>query len=38
MKYLELKIWQDFHNLVWKEIVSRFGQSEYDDETKEKNI
>ena len=28
--------WQDFHNLVWKEIVSRFGQSEYDDETKNK--
>ena len=36
MKYLELKIWQDFHSSVWREIVSRFGQSEYDDETKRK--
>ena len=35
-RYLTLKIWQDFHSSVWKEIVSRFGQSEYDDETKRK--
>ena len=34
MNYLELKTWQDSHSSVWKEIVSRFGQSEYDDKTK----
>ena len=32
MNYLELKTWQDSHSSVWKEIVSRFGQSDYDDE------
>tara|TARA_E500000318_G_C3490947_1_gene184314 strand:+ start:544 stop:819 length:276 start_codon:yes stop_codon:yes gene_type:complete len=34
MKFLELKTWKDEHYSVWKEIVSRFGQSDYDDETK----
>ena len=34
MKFLELKTWKEEHNSVWKEIVSRFGQSDYDDETK----
>ena len=34
MKFLELKTWKDEHHSVWKEIVSRFGQSDYDDETK----
>ena len=34
MKYLQLKTWQDSHSSVWREIVSRFGQSDYDDETK----
>ena len=34
MNYLELKTWNNEHSAVWKEIVSRFGQSEYDDETK----
>tara|TARA_B100001057_G_scaffold59426_1_gene52675 strand:+ start:699 stop:983 length:285 start_codon:yes stop_codon:yes gene_type:complete len=34
--YLELKTWQDSHSSVWREIVSRFGQSDYDDETKRK--
>ena len=34
MNYLELKIWEDSHSSVWREIVSRFGQSEYDDEAK----
>ena len=36
MKYLQLKTWQDSHSSVWREIVSRFGQSDYDDETKRK--
>ena len=31
MNYIEQKVWQDSHSSVWKEIVSRFGQSEYDD-------
>jgi hypothetical protein len=34
MNYLELKKWEDSHSSVWREIVSRFGQSEYDDEAK----
>ena len=34
INYLELKIWEDSHSSVWREIVSRFGQSEYDDEAK----
>ena len=34
INYLELKIWEDLHSSVWREIVSRFGQSEYDDEAK----
>ena len=36
MNYLELKTWQDSHSTVWREIVSRFGQSDYNDETKRK--
>ena len=36
INYLELKTWQDSHSSVWREIVSRFGQSDYDDETKRK--
>ena len=34
MNYIEQKVWQDSHSSVWKEIVSRFGQSEYDDVSK----
>jgi len=34
INYLKLKIWEDSHSSVWREIVSRFGQSEYDDEAK----
>jgi len=34
MNYLELKTWDNEHSSVWREIVSRFGQSDYDDETK----
>jgi len=34
MNYLELKTWNNEHSSVWKEIVTRFGQSEYDDEAK----
>ena len=36
MNYLKLKTWQDSHSSVWREIVSRFGQSDYNDETKRK--
>ena len=32
MNYIEQKTWDDEHSSVWREIVSRFGQSEYDDE------
>ena len=34
MNYLELKTWDNEHTSIWREIVSRFGQSEYDDEDK----
>ena len=34
MNYIEQTEWSDSHSGVWREIVSRFGQSEYDDETK----
>ena len=34
MNYLELKTWDSEHSSVWKEIVSRFGQSDYDNKTK----
>ena len=34
INYLELKTWNNEHSSVWREIVSRFGQSEYDDEAK----
>jgi hypothetical protein len=36
INYLQLKIWNSEHSSVWREIVSRFGQSDYDDETKRK--
>ena len=34
MNYIEQKVWRDSHSSVWKEIVSRFGQSEYDNEAR----
>tara|TARA_R110002050_G_scaffold3149_1_gene16464 strand:- start:51 stop:329 length:279 start_codon:yes stop_codon:yes gene_type:complete len=34
INYLELKTWNNEHSSVWRQIVSRFGQSEYDDEAK----
>ena len=34
MNYLQLKTWDNEDSSVWREIVSRFGQSEYDDEAK----
>jgi hypothetical protein len=34
MNYIEQKVWSDSHSSVWKEIVFRFGQSEYDDEAR----
>jgi len=34
MNYLDQKVWRANHSSVWKEIVSRFGQADYDDETK----
>ena len=36
IKFTELKTWQESHSSVWKEIVSRFGQADYDNETKRK--
>ena len=33
---LKLKTWQDSHSSIYREIVSRFGQSDYNDETKRK--
>ena len=36
MNYLELKTWQDSHSSIYREIVSRFGQSDYNDEAKKK--
>ena len=34
INYLDRKVWDTEHSSVWKEIVSRFGQSDYDDTTK----
>jgi hypothetical protein len=34
MSYIEQKTWDNEHSSVWKEIVSRFGQSDYDDKAK----
>jgi len=34
MNYLDQKVWRANHSSVWKEIVSRFGQADYDDATK----
>ena len=34
INYLELKTWEDSHSSDRKEIVSWFGQSDYDDDTK----
>ena len=34
MNYLELKTWDNNHSSVWREIVTRFGQSDYDNKTK----
>ena len=36
MNYLELKTWQDSPSSIYREIVSRFVQSDYNDETKRK--
>ncbi|BAQ86022.1 hypothetical protein [uncultured Mediterranean phage uvMED] len=33
IKFLDLKEWNANHSSVWKEIVSRFGQADYDNET-----
>ena len=32
-KFLDLKEWDANHSSVWREIVSRFGQTDYEDET-----
>ena len=34
MNFMNQKVWDEEHSSVWKEIVSRFGQSEYDDEAR----
>ena len=33
-KMLNQSTWNNNHSSVWKEIVSRFGQADYEDETK----
>ena len=33
-QFLDIKEWDAEHSSVWREIVSRFGQADYDDETK----
>ena len=33
-RFLDLIEWNAESSIVWKEIVSRFGQADYDDETK----
>ena len=32
--FLDQKVWDNNHSSVWKEIVSRFGQADYDDASK----
>ena len=34
MGFLNQKVWDNNHSSVWKEIVSRFGQADYDDASK----
>jgi hypothetical protein len=37
--FLDMTEWKEYDSSVWRELVSRFGQSDYDDETKRtKNI
>ena len=33
-RMINQKEWKHNHSSVWREIVSRFGQADYDDETK----
>jgi hypothetical protein len=33
-RMLNQPTWNNIHSSVWREIVSRFGQADYDDETK----
>ena len=32
--FLERRRWEEHHSSVWKEIVSRWGKADYQDETK----
>ena len=34
INFLDLKEWDENHSSVWRQIVSRFGQADYDDLTK----
>ena len=34
INFLDLKEWNENHSSVWRQIVSRFGQADYDDDTK----
>ena len=34
VNFLDLKIWNADHGSVWREIESRWGRSDYEDETK----
>ena len=36
INFLDQKIWQASHSSVWREILSRWGQADYDDLTKRK--
>jgi hypothetical protein len=39
IKFTELKTWQESHSSIWRELISRFGQADYDNEEKRtKNI
>ena len=37
INFLEQKVWDSGHPAVWKQIVSRWGQADYDDQTKRKD-
>ena len=34
INFLDLKVWNAEHSSVWRQILSRWGQSDYDDLTK----
>ncbi len=34
MNFLKLKIWKEEHSCIYREIVSRYGRSDYENDTK----